>query len=156
MQKSYELSQDEKQRIICRPISKEFCDRYPWAIKGYGEPDFKRFDIAHNFVMRDYPKHYKRVKECLRRNENKTYDLVKALIEIWQQRMHPNESAKMILKRYRLIFLDKKAEDSNKDRYSLDQEVNKLLDFLYESFRGDLDSVRFYFLSTEPEDGIRG
>ena len=144
MQKAYELNQDEVSDVVYKPINKDFCDRYPWMMKGTGIPDFKRFDVIHDFVVRDYYDAYTNVKECLQHNEVMAYSLVEAFVLIWDWRKYPDEFTKNILTQCGLIILNRRAENSQDDIYSLESSVNRLLNFLDESFHGDRESITWY------------
>jgi len=149
MQKAYELSQDEKSKVLCRPIKKDFCNKYPGVIIGFPFPGFICFETINDLVVRKHLNAYCKVKKCLQRNEASAFSLVETLLSIWKYGTHPNDPLKEILKRYELILPKERTMSYKEDEYSVDPLVKDLINFLDDSFYGDPDSIRDYLLKSD-------
>jgi len=149
MQKAYELSQDKKSKVLCRPIKKDFCNKYRDVMKGaIPAPAFRHFEIINDLVVRKHLNAYDKIKKCLQHNEALAFFLVEALISIWEYGIYPDSQINYILKKEELIVQKKKASDSSEEKYSVDPLVKNLINFLDDSFYGDPDSTRYYLLTS--------
>ena len=149
MQKAYELSQDKKSRILCRPIKKDFCNKYRDVMKGaIPTPDFRRFEIINDLVVRKHLNAYDKIKKSLQHNETLAFFLVEALVSIWESGTYPDSQINHILKKEELIVLKRKASSAQEAMYSIDPIVEDLIHFLDDSFYGDPNSIRYYLLTS--------
>ncbi|MBU7027144.1 MAG: hypothetical protein HXS48_09385 [Theionarchaea archaeon] len=150
MQSAYELSQDKTSKVLCRPIKKDFCNKYRDVMKGaIPTPDFRRFEIINDLVVRRHLNAYDKVKRCLQHNEASAFSLIEALISIWESGTYTDSQIVYILTKEELIARKRKTTSiSQKDMYSVDPLVKSLIDFLDDSFYGDPDSIRYYLLTS--------
>lgn len=144
-QKAYECNKKIEHQNICKPIKKEFLEKFSdIVVRKTGFSEYRDFRIIEQLAWERHKKALKFVGNTLRENKDFVYEIVTALLKIWQEEEFDENSA--VIRKLDKNPIIKKELQHN--RFTLKFEVRKLFEFLDQNFNHDIDSIRLFLITS--------
>ena len=144
-QKAYECSGKMKYRDICRPIKEEFLKEFSdFVVKKTGFSEYRDFQIIEQLAWEKHKKALKLIRNTLQDNKDYVYEIVSALLKIWQEGKF-DESSVVISRLTSNPIVEK---EPGPNRFKLNSQVYTLFQFLDKHFYHDVDSIRLFLITS--------
>lgn len=148
LQKAYDMNK-EGNKLLCKPVKKDFANRFKESMKGaIGFPEFRKFETINDIVLREHFEAYNNIENCLKQHEGLAYEVIEGLLAVWERRKYYEDRIKAILSDQNSILLKEDGKSREDDKYDIEPKIKNLIDFLFDAFYNDIDSVRYYLITS--------